>query len=304
MNQKKYLIANLITTLSQQLESIMDSASAQQHAWWLVQALTKLDRSQLIQEQTITLSDHQEQQLATWVDQLVHQHKPIAYIIGTVPFCGLELFVEPPILIPRPETEEWVDNLIEQLIESNINSLKILDVGTGTGCIALSIAKAFPSFSITATDINKNALNLAQKNGAHNQITTIRFVESDLFEQLGSEKFDLIISNPPYIGIEEKNELSASVLNWEDPTALFATDHGDAIIKKIILQAPNHLTNKITVKKLGIPQLVLEVGYQQAQRIKRLMLAQGYDSVTIIKDSFGNDRVVTGSLSDEVFPNK
>lgn len=301
-SQKMSPLSQLINELVMQLQHVLDQATAQQHAWWLIEALTQKSRSQLIKEQSVTLSQQQQKQLAQWVDDLVHKQKPIAYIIGSLPFCGLELLIEPPILIPRPETEEWVNNLIHKLKKSDIDKLKILDVGTGSGCIALSIAKAFPNYSITATDINKKALDLAKKNAEKNKITNVSFVVSDLFEQLGDQHFDIIISNPPYIGRHELSAMQPSVIAWEDPAALFADEHGDAILKKIICAARAHLTSNPLLQAHTLPQLILEIGYKQATRITSFMIANGYVSVTITKDSFGNDRVISGSLPDAAVP--
>jgi len=142
---------------------------AEQEAWWFLEHATGKTQSALLSDDTITLTPEQQKNLDTWVMQRVKEKKPIQYIIGNVPFCNLEILVKPPILIPRPETEEWVSWLIEQLAPVKDEPLQILDLGSGSGCIGLALAKALPQSTVIGLDKNPQAIELAEKNKYHNQ---------------------------------------------------------------------------------------------------------------------------------------
>lgn len=266
-----------------------------QHAWWLLEALTQKTKTALITHKTIMLSDADIKKLDEWVHQLTYEHKPIQYILGMVPFLNLDLFVEPPILIPRPETEEWVNVLLQYLHPLKHHALRIADIGTGTGCIALALGKALSRAEIIACDINPQALNLATRNAAHNNVTNVQFVLSDLFDHI-SGAFDIIVSNPPYITLQEYEQLDPSVAQWEDHRALVASDQGLAVIKKLITQAKNHLRYHKELTTSAIPQLWIEIGYKQADSVLELMHQAGYARTLLFRDAFGNDRCVQGML--------
>lgn len=266
-----------------------------QYAWWLLEALTQKTKTALITHKTIMLSDADIKKLDEWVHQLTYEHKPIQYILGMVPFLNLDLFVEPPILIPRPETEEWVNVLLQYLHPLKHHALRIADIGTGTGCIALALGKALSRAEIIACDINPQALNLATRNAAHNNVTNVQFVLSDLFDHI-SGAFDIIVSNPPYITLQEYEQLDPSVAQWEDHRALVASDQGLAVIKKLITQAKNHLRYHKELTTSAIPQLWIEIGYKQADSVLELMHQAGYARTLLFRDAFGNDRCVQGML--------
>lgn len=269
----------------------------QQYAWWTLQAITGLSQAELISTPDFQLSEEQENKLFHWLDALVNAHMPIQYLIGSVPFNGLEILVKEPVLIPRPETEEWILNLIEQLTKLENQNLHILDLCTGTGCIALALAKALPAASILATDISEQALELAQKNAELNRIENITFIASDLFEDIVLDhRFDLIVCNPPYISPEEWKTLDRSVMAWEDKRALVADDNGLALIKKIIMQAPAYIRPNPELAAHNIPQLMLEIGHTQAPAMSAFMEQAGYDHVHVIQDLEHKNRVVTGRV--------
>ncbi|MGE0009386.1 MAG: peptide chain release factor N(5)-glutamine methyltransferase [Candidatus Babeliales bacterium] len=294
----KQPIHALVATITKKLETeYHDLMLAQQTAWWLLEALTKLTQAQLIVQQELELSKEQEQQLAAWVTEITTKHKPLQYILGSVPFANLEILVKPPILIPRPETEEFVLNLIDQLKAFKNEKLSILDVGTGTGCIALALAKALPHATITGIDIDSRALALARTNAQHNNIHNVVLSESDVYANLGTyQTFDLIVSNPPYIAPEEWQALEPSVTQWENPGALLAPHEGLAIIERIIKDAPTHLKRDSALHKNRMAQLIIEIGYMQGPAIKQLMEQHEFTRVEIKKDLEGKDRTVWGYL--------
>jgi len=291
------LIAQCATYLAQE----HDAATAEQYAWWLLESLTKKSRAVLIAQQTITLDKHQAEILSEWLDDIVVQYKPLAYVLGNTPFRELTIFVEAPTLIPRQETEEWVSTLIDRYSPLTYEPLRILDLCTGTGCIALSLAHAFPQSAVVGVDIADHALALAHKNAAHNMIKNVTFIHSDLFSGLPpTTRFDLIVANPPYIGHEEQESLPLSVKQWEDPRALFADDKGMALIAAIIDQAPHWLTNNANINQHNLPTLAIEIGHTQGAQTVELFTNRGFTNVECLRDQAGKDRVVMGSMKHVV----
>ena len=273
----------MIRSIEKMLKAHNYAGNCHQIALWLAQKLTDKSYAQLLTHND-ELSLGQKRQLEQWIKELVEEYKPIQYIIGSVPFCDLDILVEPPILIPRPETEEWVVELISD--SKNLSPLKILDLCTGSGCIALALAKAFREARVIGSDISEQAIALAQKNKDKAQLENITFIESNLFEKITARKFDLIVSNPPYISEDEWRGLDPSVREWEDKCALSALDEGLFLIKKIINEVPNFLNDG--------GQLVLEIDRLQGEAVCTFMKSCGYTDVKIKKDFSRLDRVVTG----------
>ena len=218
-----------------------------------------------------------------FVEEIYQQlaaHKPAQYIIGYADFFGMHLTVDERVLIPRPETEELVELILAENHEEN---LKVLDIGTGSGAIALALAKARPDWSVTATDISQEALDLASNN-AKNQKLNIFFKKSDCFAEI-SEKYDIIVSNPPYISREDESEVGLNVLHSEPHLALFADEDGLAIYRRIAEDAKDYL------KDGG--KIYLEIGYKQGQSVPELFRKYLPEKrVRTLKDQFGQDRMV------------
>ena len=176
-------------------------------------------------------------------------------------------------------------HLIEKLSPSQGQVKKILDIGTGSGAIALSLAKNFPDAKVWAIDINQAALRLAQENAEINGINNVQFLHSDLFEQLQEQKFDIIVSNPPYIPENMKDALSASVTKWEDPGALFSGPMGLNLIERIFKESQNHLDYNSHLPF----QLVIEIDITQHESIPAVGNQYAW-SCSVDKDLFGNWR--------------
>lgn len=222
----------------------------------------------------------EEKQFVKGIFQQLAAHKPAQYIIGQADFYGMQLTVDERVLIPRPETEELVELI---LAENSEESLKVLDIGTGSGAIALALAKARPDWSVTATDISQEALDLASNN-AKNQKLNIFFKKSDCFAEI-SEKYDIIVSNPPYISREDASEVGLNVLHSEPHLALFADEDGLAIYRRISEDATDYL------KDGG--KIYLEIGYKQGQSVPELFRKHLPEKrVRTLKDQFGQDRMV------------
>jgi len=293
-------VIDLIHNSEHQLRMVYsDPTVCHQYAWWLLEKLTGKPKAQLIVQDSVDLTTADHNKLQDWLQKLVDEHMPIQYILGSVPFGDVDIIVKPPTLIPRPETEEWICNLIDQLRaipQLDKEPLTILDLCTGSGCIAVALAQALPQSTIYAIDISPAALLLTQENCKHNGITNVTCIKSDLFNAIpNGTQFDFIVSNPPYVTEDEWCTLDVSVTHWEDKTALVAKQEGLAIIKRIIDTAPAFLKPNTALQEKNIPQLTIEIGYLQGPSVKHLMDAAGYQNTKIIQDLEGKDRIVVGS---------
>ncbi len=305
-HSNKVDVRSLVKNISQECSKFYwDPMVCEQYAWWLIEAVTGKSRTNLLTIGSIDLSDSQLEKIHLYIDELINQKKPLAYIIGWTPFLDLKIQVVPPLLIPRPETEEWVAHLIELLRPHAQLSLSILDLCTGTGCIGLAIAKAYPRMKVTAVDINPLAVEVASENARMNEIGNIEIVHSDLFNNITTETFDIIISNPPYISAQEFETLDESVKLWEDYKALVADDQGLALIKRIIEQAPRYLRKNKELAAIiphaestGAPtvgNLWIEIGHQQAQAVIAYMKQNKYANAHSYTDMSHKERVVIGT---------
>ena len=207
---------------------------------------------------------------------------PPQYLLGYEYFFEHRLKVTEDTLIPRPETEELVAVI---LAENASDNLKVLDIGTGTGAISLSLAKAQPTWQVLASDISPDALALAQQNATKNAIANVGFTRSDVFSNV-SGNYDIIVSNPPYIADFEKVDLAKNVLDYEPHLALFAEDNGLAIYQKIAENAQSYLTDK--------GKIYLEIGHLQGQAVSQLFQHHFPDKrVSVLQDLAGKDRMIT-----------
>ena len=207
-------------------------------------------------------------------------HIPAQYVIGHAEFFGMQLKVDERVLIPRPETEELVELI---LAENSKENLKVLDIGTGSGAIALALAKNRPDWSVTAADISQDALELATEN-ANAQNLNLSFIKSDCFSEISS-KYDIIVSNPPYISREDQEEVGLNVLHSEPHLALFADEDGLAIYRRIAEDSKDYLNDG--------GKIYLEIGYKQGQNVPALFMENLPEKrVRTLKDQFGQDRMV------------
>ena len=274
-----------------------DRTLCNQYAWWMLEAITGKKKSKLISDEIVSFTTKQLVTLDTWIEKQVEEKMPLQYLLGSVPFDDIEVLVEAPVLIPRPETEEMCYKILDMLKILDNKEISILDIGTGSGCIALTIAKAFPKSKILATDIADQALTLAKKNAQHNDIKNVIFLKSDVYENIKNDfRFDLIISNPPYIAKEEWEALDESVTKWEDKKALVAENKGLAIIEEIVTQAPNFIKDNNQMKQHKIPQLIIEIGYKQGDSVAKIFETAGFKDIKIEKDMEGKDRFVSGRI--------
>ena len=222
----------------------------------------------------------EERQFVEDIYRKLANHIPAQYIIGHAEFFGMQLKVDERVLITRPETEELVELT---LAENPKKNLKVLDIGTGSGAIALALAKNRPYWTITAADISQDALDLAMEN-ANNQGLTLFFIKSNCFSEISS-KYDIIVSNPPYISRVDEAEVGLNVLHSEPHLALFADEDGLAIYRRIAEESKDYLNDG--------GKIYLEIGYKQGQSVPALFKENFPGKrVRTLKDQFGQDRMV------------
>ena len=210
--------------------------------------------------------------------------KPIQYILGETEFFSNRFFVDENVLIPRPETEELVDWVL-QTYPDKTYPLHILDVGTGSGCIAISLAKALPEAQVTAIDVSPKAIAVAQRNAERNGIK-VQFLQRDILQtKTLPEKYDIIISNPPYVRELEKNEMHSNVLNYEPHLALFVPDDRPLLFyEQIATLAQQYLKPK--------GRLFFEINQYLAAEMQVMLAQKNFTEITLRQDLSGNDRML------------
>lgn len=213
--------------------------------------------------------------------------EPMQYIIGRVEFYGLRINVGPGVLIPRPETEL----LVEQVIKMCGMPRMILDLCTGSGCIALALAKNFPQAQVYGVDMSDAALKYAVKNAAANSINSIRFFCGDLYAPVKGMRFDLIVSNPPYIPKDDIKDLQIEIRDYEPMSALDGGIDGLNFYRRILAEAPQYLNAGGLV--------VLEIGINQAKDIKHLAEDAGFGNIRFIKDYSGIERIAVLKMESQ-----
>ena len=228
----------------------------------------------------ITLTAEQEALLDNAIERLKKQ-EPIQYILGYSDFCGLRFKVTPATLIPRPETSE----LVEWIANEAIGNESILDIGTGSGCIAVSLAHKLPQSKVTAWDISHEAIAVATENSKANGCSvTFEHVDILAYQPTG-EQFDIIVSNPPYIKENEKEAMHANVLDWEPHTALFVPDSDPLLFYRTIAD------KGLTVLKPG-GRLYFEINRAHGKETMEMLAALGYTGIELRKDFAENDRMI------------
>lgn len=207
---------------------------------------------------------------------------PLQYALGETDFYGLKLKVASGVLIPRPETEELVDLIVK---ENRRDDLRVMDICTGSGAIAIALARNLPFSEVTALELSPEAMEIAREN-ARKLKTRIEFVETDVFHWLPEDKFDIIVSNPPYVDESEKSRMEKNVLDYEPAIALFVPDEDPLRFYRRIIEI-----GKEALEEEG--RLYFEINPRHADELKKLLEYNGYSDVRLIKDVHGNFRFCT-----------
>ncbi len=271
-----------VTQAATQLSSVSDCAKLD--AQLLLCYVCNIEQTTIIAHPNRPLNEQQQVQFKLAIRRRSHG-EPLAYITGCKEFWSLNLIVNKHVLIPRPETELLVELTLKNI--ANLTSPQILDLGTGSGAIAVSIAKERKDCLITASDNSNQTLEVANKNATQFDVN-ISFIHSDWYESIPAQKFDVIISNPPYIAKNDPN-LDHYVMEFEPTEALISADHGLEDIQKIISGANHYLSNK--------GYLFIEHGFQQHEEVRQLFKQHSFEKITTHKDLAGKNRVTSGTMN-------
>jgi release factor glutamine methyltransferase len=277
---------------------VVDEAEAQSFFYLVAEYLHQLRRIDLALDPTFQITEAQLQQWESIRHRLL-THEPIQYILGSTTFCDLPFSVTPHVLIPRPETEELVAWIVEHFLLLDINPTsnfqlptsnpnRILDIGTGSGCIAIALAKNLPMFAVSALDVSDKALQIARLNAEKNAVQ-INFISQNILETSKlDQQFDVIVSNPPYVRELEKHEIQANVLEHEPHLALFVADEDPLLFyRKIGELALDALTPN--------GNLFVEINQYLGEETLKLFREIGFTQVELRKDLYGNDRMIRAS---------
>ncbi len=248
----------------------------------LLQYVLKIDRNKLVINKDEEVENNKENEYIGYIKE-VAAGKPVQYITNKQEFMGLSFFVDENVLIPQPDTEILVEEAIKYANQIKEN-VEILDMCTGSGCIGVALAKHVKNAKVTLVDISTKALEVAKKNAKENEVKEkVNFIQSDMFENIKS-KFDVIVSNPPYIKTKVINELDLQVQN-EPHLALDGGENGLKFYEILINEAPKYL------KENG--KIFLEIGYDQKKEVEELARnSKLYKEIETVKDLANNDRVI------------
>ena len=289
----------IISQISSQLQTAYPEDEARSLAWWIMEELTGKSRTELqFGCKDTAFSSIMQEKSQEIISRLLH-FEPIQYIFGHTLWCGLDLLVTPATLIPRPETAELVERIN---LKSEILNLKsqihVLDVGTGSGCIAIALKKAHPSWSVTGIDISPEAIEVARENARRNNVE-VNFQVADIFDfneknpkfailnpksEILNPKYDIVVSNPPYICESEKTSMRPNVLNFEPSSALFVPDDDPLLFYRRIAE-------------LSPLFLFFEINEAYGPQLSAMLDSLGYTDIQIHKDIYGKDRIIEARMA-------
>ncbi len=268
-----------------ELDAVYGEAEVDSFFYLAIEHFLNLERFVLALQPNLVIEKSEEQPLFETLSQL-RLEKPIQYILGSTQFMELDFKVNEHVLIPRPETEELVRWIIDDHKSVQSRKLTILDIGTGSGCIAISLAKYLKKTQVYALEISESALEIAKENAIENQVD-IEFIHDDILKLDKLEvKFDIIVSNPPYVRMLEKNKIKSNVVKNEPGIALFVSDDDPLVFYKKIVQF-----SVLNLKNNGT--LYFEINQYLGKETKKLLEAY-FSEIELRKDMFGNDRMVKG----------
>jgi release factor glutamine methyltransferase len=279
-------ISDIIANMQRELSSLYEPEEIRSFWFILMEEYCGLSKTKILTDKDRTISESEMLKVHFAIKEL-RKFRPIQYIIGKAWFCGLELTVTPDVLIPRPETEELVAWILSDYSDNENERLKILDIGTGSGCIAIALGKSLPFAEVTAIDDSDDAISVALDNSYKNKCK-ITFELIDILEKNEwnfNGQFDLIVSNPPYIRLSEMKDMKPNVLQYEPESALFVLDNDPLIFNRAILRyASLYLAPGGAV--------YFEINEALGKQTYELALDSGFTHTELRKDLSGKDRMI------------
>ena len=272
-------VKEAIQQLRESLSPVIEAGELQAMIRVICEDVFNYDQVDVALRQDHELPDFAPERIAEIIARL-KRHEPLQYVVGSARFHGHRFKVTPAVLIPRPETEQLVDLIIDENPDAD---LKVLDMGTGCGCIAIALARALKFAQVDALDVSRDALAVARENAALLKTTGVRFFESDMLASQPSACYDIIVSNPPYICWSERESMDRNVKDFEPGQALFVPDSDPLLYYKAIA----HYASQ-SLEHGG--KLYLEINQRFGNEVKHLLESCGLDDVRIIEDSFGHVR--------------
>ena len=303
-------IQSQISNIQSALQAAYPADEANALAWWIAEELTGLSRTELQFGCKGTNFSSHMQEIETIIDRLLH-FEPIQYIFRHTLWNGLDLKVTPSTLIPRPETAELVERIN---LKSEILNLKsqihVLDVGTGSGCIAISLKKAHPEWSVTGIDISPEAIEVAKENARRNNVD-VHFKVADIFSDqmtkylnkwymVNDQMVNIVVSNPPYICESEKVSMKSNVLDYEPSTALFVPDSDPLLFYRRIAELQTRRSPNSKQGEAQTPKplfLFFEINEAYGPQLSAMLESIGYTDIQIHKDIYGKDRIIEARMA-------
>ena len=291
----------IISQISSQLQTAYPEDEARSLAWWIAEELTGKSRTELqFGCKDTAFSPIMQEKSQEIISRLLHI-EPIQYIFGHTLWCGLDLLVTPATLIPRPETAELVERINVRMV--NDQMVNVLDVGTGSGCIALALKKAHPSWSVTGIDISPEAITIARENARRNKVE-VNFQVVDIFSNqmtkylnkwymVNDPMVNIVVSNPPYICESEKSSMRPNVLNFEPYSALFVPDSDPLLFYRRIAELFS-LPLEGKGRERG---LFFEINEAYGPQLSAMLDSLGYTDIQIHKDIYGKDRIIEARMA-------
>ncbi len=252
----------------------------------IISNILNIDRMMLFTKYREIVSDNDIEKIREYLKKIAKDKLPLQYLLNEQEFYGRKFYVNKGVLIPRQDTEILVEKAINIVKDKKIETPKILDIGSGSGVIGITMALEIENSKVLGIDVSDVAIEISNKNREILKAKNIKIVRSNLFENVSFKEFDMIISNPPYISRDEIDVMSENTLTWEPEEALFAENEGLYFYNEICDKGYEYL------QKEGY--LLFEIGYKQGEKVKTIMEKKGYKEIEIIKDLQGLDRVVVG----------
>ena len=270
-------LADFKNKMKSTLSSIYESDELNSIFFLTSEEFLQIPRSKILLADEIELDSKKQKLFLDALDRL-KKNEPVQYILGKTAFMDLEFKVNSSVLIPRPETEE----LVRLMLKEDLDGKEILDIGTGSGCIPISLAKNLPNAKVSALDISEEALRVARENAKLNNVD-IDFINADIFDYKSEKKYDVIVSNPPYVRESEKSLMKRNVVEYEPELALFVTDDNPLLYYKVILNF-----SKISLNKNG--KIYFEINENHSNKLNNLLENYDYRLIDFKLDFLNKNR--------------